>query len=183
MRKWRERENGEMERWGEMEIYPLSMSPLSRNWMSIFSFSCHFLSSLYFLISSLSPFSHHVSSLLILLPFSLSLLSFDFLIFSSFYHSLAIFSLSTFPHFLSSLWMPNCLNKDAFWCVVFCWQTQFTAFVASVAQILTDAFRENILDQNSFPESLPACPNCTKDSNRDVVWKTRLPVLGLVGSL
>ena len=56
--------------------------------------------------------------------------------------------------------MPNCLNKDAL-CVAFCWQTQFTAFVASVAKILTYAFREIILDQNSFRESPPTCDSQT----------------------
>ena len=36
----------------------------------------------------------------------------------------------------------------------FCWQTQFMALVA---KILTYAFRENILDQNSFRESPATC--------------------------
>ena len=32
-----------------------------------------------------------------------------------------------------------CLNKYVFSVLLFCWQTQFTAFVASVAKILTYA--------------------------------------------
>ena len=72
-RKWGERENGEMERGGEMEIYSLSMSSLSRNWISICSFSCHFL--------SLSSLSISLLSLHFLIPSAFSL-SLHFLIFS-----------------------------------------------------------------------------------------------------
>ena len=64
-RKWRE--NGEFQRWGEMEreISSLSMSSLSRHCVSIFSFSRQVLS-LHLLI--LSQFSHYLAiSLLITL--------------------------------------------------------------------------------------------------------------------
>ena len=108
-----------MERGGEMdrEIYSLSMSFLSHYCISIFSFSCHFLSpfphflSLLLLILSLSPLhSLHLLSIFLFSRHFLSLplhfLIFSLSIFSFFLYLLSIFSFSRhflflFPHSLS----------------------------------------------------------------------------------
>ena len=99
-----------------LSISSFSLSPFSHHFSSLVSHSLTIFSLLSISSFSLSPFSHHFSSLV-----SHSLTIFSFSPLFPFPYILFIFSfprhflsLSTCPYFLSRLWMPNCLNKDAF---------------------------------------------------------------------
>ena len=141
-RKWRE--NGEFQRWGEMEreISSLSMSSISRHVISIFSLSLHFLSLFpHFLSSLLSPFSHSLS---ISSPFSDSLaifaLSLHFLILSPLSLPISSFSL----HFLSNL---SFSRKNL--------SIQASSAPSQVHLIFYSIWRENI-----FARIVPKGPSC-----------------------
>ena len=139
----RERDNGErMRKWRDIFPPSLIMSSLSRHCISIFSFSCHFHSQFPHFFS-LSPFLHFLS-----------------LSISAFYlHFLIHLPFSLLIRIIIRLRRNMLLFVATIFSV--CWQTHFTAFVASIAKIHIYAFRENILDQNSFRESLPSCDSLT----------------------
>ena len=129
------------------------------------------ISSLFTNVFSFSPLHLHF---LILLPFSLSISSFS-LSLSPFLHFLSLSISAFYLHFLIHLPFSLSIriiirlrrNMLLFVATIFsvCWQTHFTAFVASIAKIHIYAFRENILDQNSFRKILPNCDSLQYSNN------------------